>query len=142
MALSASWTVKVTDTAELPLPWGRREASPYRSTANSQKLEGIACVLTGNVLPDSTRDVLLGTSVLRAAFGTCERERRPLSPPIFPELREFLRKVKTVWCHKLLFSFCQRKLDYYSAPLLAFPSPPVQESVTETIHLAPLWTSL
>lgn len=70
------------------------------------------CVPTGNVLPDSTGDVLLGPAVLRAAFGTCERERRLLPPPILPELREFLRKAKGVWCHKLLFIFCQRKLDY------------------------------
>ena len=113
LALSASWTVKVRDTAEPPLPWGRSEASPRLSTASSQRLEGTVCVLTGNILPDSTGDVLLGPAVLRAAFGSCERERRPLSPPIFPDLREFLRKVNGVWCHKLQFVFCQICLFWY-----------------------------
>lgn len=74
LALSASWAVKVTDTAELPLPWGRSEASSHLSTASSQKLEGTLCVLAGSVLPDSTGDTLLGPAVPRAAFGTCERE--------------------------------------------------------------------
>ena len=108
LALSVSWTVKVTDTAELPHPWRGSKASPHLSTASSQKLEGTVCVLTGNLLPDSAGDVLLGPAVLRTAFGTCERERRPLSPPIFPELREFLREFKAVLCHKWLFIFCQR----------------------------------
>lgn len=117
------------------------EAFSCLSAASSPRLEGSVCVLAGNVLPDSPGDVLLGPAVLWAAFGTCERERRPLSPPIFPDLREFLRNVKGVWCHKLLFIFCQRKLDCY-LPFLVSPSPPVQGSVIETIHLVLPRTSL
>lgn len=94
----------------------------HLTTARSQKLEETLCVLTENFLSDSTGDMLLGPAVLRAAFGTCEREGRPLFPSVFPELREFLRKVKAVWCHKLLFLFCKRKMDYY-VPLLALSSP-------------------
>lgn len=69
---------------EIPLPCGRNGASPPLSTVNSQRLEGTMCVPAGNILPEATGDVLLGPAVLRVAFGTCKRERRSLSPDIFP----------------------------------------------------------
>lgn len=54
--------------------------------------------------------MFLGPAVLRAAFGACEREVRPLSFPIFLELEEFLREVKAIWFHKVVFIFCQNKM--------------------------------
>lgn len=96
--------------------------------------------LTRNFLPDPTGAVLLGPAVLRAAFGTCEEEIRPRFFPTFPELREFLREVKVVCFHILVFIVCQIKMEY-CVPLLAFPSPSVQ-GLVRNIHLVLLCKSL
>lgn len=83
LALSIPWTVKIKrssgDSSSL---WKKWSFSPF-STVNSQRLEGTMCVPTENLF-EATGDVLLGPAVLRVAFGTCKRERRSLSPAIFP----------------------------------------------------------